>query len=263
MAAPPSPTAVLLHGVPTGPSLWDGVCAALDELVPSGVGLRVLRPCLPGYVGTLGTPRLADCGIEAHLDWLDGVLAAAGCRGGLHLVGMDYGGLLAAAWAARYGARSLTLTSTAVGLAWLPARVTAWPVLRGFFYRRYEGRLWLSQGVAPERREAFLAAFAPAAAATTDLSGLMEATARGLSLPFLLGLPAALQAARVPTLCLWGSEDRFLPPAQARRLAGALPGSRLQLLEGGRHFLPWELPGPYAAALRDHWGRTDPRLRDT
>ncbi len=254
---PAGPTAVLLHGVPTSPALWDGVVHALPAGAP-----HILRPTLPGYAGT---PPLADMGVESHLRWFGDQLDAAGlhspeARGGLHLVGQDYGGLLAAAWAARHGARSLTLTSTAISLAWMPARITAWPGLRWFFYRRYEGSLWLSQGVEDEVRDEFLSEFEPLARAVPGLAEHMEATAHGLSIPLLLGLPAALKQSGVPVLALWGANDRFLPVRHARALAGTLPGARLRVLPRGRHFLPWEQAEPYAAALIDHWRRTDVRL---
>ena len=66
-----------------------------------------------------------------------------------HLVGHDYGGLLAAMIAARRPVRSLTLSSTALGLGWLPAWLTAMPPLHWYFYRRHAGARWLELGVSP------------------------------------------------------------------------------------------------------------------
>jgi len=238
---------VLLHGVPTSADLWEPVISELGD------GWRVLAPDLPGYAGA---PPLDRWDLEAHLDWLAEVLAAAGLPGdALHLVGNDYGGLLAAAWAARFGARSLTLTSTATDLHWLPARITALPGLRTFFYRRFEGQLWLREGISPPRRADFLAHFGPLAAAHPGLAAQMEATALGLPLRRLARLPADLRAAAVPTLWLWGAEDRFLSASAARRMAGAT--DRVLVLPEGRHFLPWDQPRAYAAAMRDHWRRRE------
>lgn len=41
----------------------------------------------------------------------------------------------------------------------------------------------------------------------------------------------------VPTLILWGERDEFLPLDYAPRFAREIPGSKLVLLEGVRHFL--------------------------
>ena len=41
----------------------------------------------------------------------------------------------------------------------------------------------------------------------------------------------------VPALILWGQQDEFLPLDYASRFAREIPGSKLVLLEGVRHFL--------------------------
>lgn len=53
----------------------------------------------------------------------------------------------------------------------------------------------------------------------------------------------------VPTLVLWGEEDRWLTPDTADRLAEAIPGARRQLVPGGGHFLPEDRPHEVAAAI--------------
>lgn len=52
-----------------------------------------------------------------------------------------------------------------------------------------------------------------------------------------------------PTLVLWGEQDGWLAPDIGRRLAGAIPGARFELIAGGGHFLPEDQPGPVADAL--------------
>jgi haloalkane dehalogenase len=46
-----------------------------------------------------------------------------------------------------------------------------------------------------------------------------------------------LAALEVPTLILWGQQDEFLPVDYASRFAREIPGSKLVLLDGVRHFL--------------------------
>ncbi len=40
-----------------------------------------------------------------------------------------------------------------------------------------------------------------------------------------------------PTLVIHGSEDRYVPPSNARALAGAIPNARLRLIEGAGHLV--------------------------
>ena len=46
-----------------------------------------------------------------------------------------------------------------------------------------------------------------------------------------------LAAIGVPTLVLWGEQDRFLPAGYASRFARQIPGAKLVMLDGVRHFL--------------------------
>ena len=59
----------------------------------------------------------------------------------------------------------------------------------------------------------------------------------------------AARALRTPTLVLWGSRDRLVDPALAPRLADAVPGSRLLVLEGVGHVAMLEAPEPTARAV--------------
>ena len=60
----------------------------------------------------------------------------------------------------------------------------------------------------------------------------------------------------LPTLVVSGAEDTFTQPAEMRALADAIPGSRLEVIQGGGHVCPYEKPaafnhivGKYLASL--------------
>jgi len=53
---------------------------------------------------------------------------------------------------------------------------------------------------------------------------------------------ARLGAVKAPTLVLVGDQDILTPPWAARELAEAIPGAKLQILEGGAHGFFWEIP---------------------
>lgn len=216
-------SALLLHGVPTDGHLWDGVRARLD--------IESFAPDLPGFGAA---PPLAAPTVEALAGPL---LSRIDAR--THLVGHDLGGLLAAWIACQVPVASLTLSSTALGLGWLPSRITALPPLNRYFYRRFAGRRWLAMGVAPARREAWLARYSGAA------PEVMEPIARRL--------PLRARHPTARTLCLWGAEDRSFPALGGRLLARRL-GATFVALPGCRHYAMWEDPAAYAAALQRFWG---------
>jgi haloalkane dehalogenase len=60
---------------------------------------------------------------------------------------------------------------------------------------------------------------------------------RSFDLDELKPLQSKLAALGAPTLILWGQQDEYLPVDYASRFARQIPGSKLVLLEGVRHFL--------------------------
>jgi len=238
---------LLLHGLPFDARIWRPVTTAL-----SGDGRRYVALDLPGYGAS--PPLDADWSVAAHAAWIDAARVARDLPDGpgLHLVGHEYGGLLAAFIAAERGAASLTLLSTTLGPAWLTARVAAWPGLHRIFYRRYGGTLYRDRAVAPADRPALARDFPmPGTRAFADQ---MRATGRQLPARALLTLERRLRRRLVrapfPVRLLWGSDDRTFPPAVGRRLARALPGASLTLIPGARHLAPWTHGVEVAASLR-------------
>ena len=96
------------------------------------------------------------------------------------------------------------------------------------------------------------------AGAPLAAAGFVEAYGDKLksSLGFLASYPqelpsiAASSAIETPTLVLWGGEDVFVPPDNARQIAAALPDSRLCILDGVGHFSHDDDPARYGAELR-------------
>ena len=52
-----------------------------------------------------------------------------------------------------------------------------------------------------------------------------------------------------PALVITGSDDAWSPPAQHAAIAAALPGSRLEVIDGAGHMLPAELPDTFNAVV--------------
>jgi pimeloyl-ACP methyl ester carboxylesterase len=76
---------------------------------------------------------------------------------------------------------------------------------------------------------------------------------RGLMTSYLrVGATNAWQLARsltMPTLVLWGDKDRLVDPALAPRLAAAVPGAVLHVMEGVGHVAMLEAPEETARAV--------------
>ncbi|XVQ14630.1 alpha/beta fold hydrolase [Spirillospora sp. CA-255316] len=70
---------------------------------------------------------------------------------------------------------------------------------------------------------------------------------------------APISALRTPTLVLHGEDDPLIRPSAARRIAAAVPGSRLVVLPGVGHDMPEHAWATIAAEVRDHALRDDRR----
>ncbi len=56
------------------------------------------------------------------------------------------------------------------------------------------------------------------------------------------------------TLVLWGAQDKLLIPAYAQRYGELIPNSRVELIEGAGHMLPYEQPAAAAKAIAGFLG---------
>ncbi len=65
-------------------------------------------------------------------------------------------------------------------------------------------------------------------------------------------------AASIPTLIIWGDRDDIIPVSHAYAAQGAMPGSRLEVIEGVGHFPQIEAPEQFVAALIDFLDSTEP-----
>jgi pimeloyl-ACP methyl ester carboxylesterase len=63
---------------------------------------------------------------------------------------------------------------------------------------------------------------------------------------------ARLRDIAVPTLVVHGTEDAMLPVSNAHAIADAIPGARLEILDGIGHLFFWEQPERSAALVREH-----------
>jgi pimeloyl-ACP methyl ester carboxylesterase len=65
-------------------------------------------------------------------------------------------------------------------------------------------------------------------------------------------------AAHLPTLIVWGEQDRIIPVAHAYQAHQAIPNSRLEIIAGVGHFPHAEEPLHFVEILRDFLRTTEP-----
>jgi pimeloyl-ACP methyl ester carboxylesterase len=70
---------------------------------------------------------------------------------------------------------------------------------------------------------------------------------------------AFLPGIAVPTLVLVGEEDILTPPAEARAMADAIPGARLEIIPQAGHLAPYENPAAANAIIHRFLGSLEER----
>jgi pimeloyl-ACP methyl ester carboxylesterase len=69
-------------------------------------------------------------------------------------------------------------------------------------------------------------------------------------------------ARSVPTLIVWGDQDRIIPVEHAHSAHALIPDSRLEIFEGAGHFVHVEEPERFASVLARFIDETDPNAGD-
>ena len=82
--------------------------------------------------------------------------------------------------------------------------------------------------------------------AVAALRALLNAPA-----PSAAAFEAMLRELRVPTLVMWGAEDRWIPVADADRFTAAIPGARKVVLPDCGHMPQEERPAKVLVLLRE------------
>jgi haloalkane dehalogenase len=224
---------LLCHGFPESSLMWEPLIEAL-----AAAGRRCIAPDL--YA--LGdSPDDGPATFERNLEALAGLHAELDL-GRVALVVHDWGGFVGLAWACEN-----------------PGLVSALVISdTGFFHDgRWHG---IAEAIRGEGGEALIAALdrdgfagllrgdgAEFDEATVDQYWRPFADGRGrratlefyrsMSFEKLAPYDGKLTELGVPTLLLWGSEDRFAPPGGARRFEREIPGAKLVMIEDAGHFV--------------------------
>src|ERR1022692_4198057 len=240
------PTILLIHGIAGSSTTWRAVMPALAE------HYTVIAPDLLGH-GQSAKPR-GDYSLGAYASGIRDLLTVLD-KERVTLVGHSLGGGVAMQFAYQFpewAERLVLVASGGLGkevspllkAVTLPGAEYVLPLLlhpriretaewRGVAARRLGWRpsdtltdVWRSYTTLTDRHGQM--AFVHTIRSVIDIAGQRVSAHDRLYL-----------AEAVPTLIVWGDHDRIIPVAHAYRSAEAIPGARLEILEGAGHFLPW------------------------
>jgi uncharacterized protein (TIGR00369 family) len=236
------PPVLLLHGIPSSSYLWR------DLIDPLAQYFDVVAPDLLGY-GDSDKRVDADLSVEAQERYVIALMESLGIQRA-HLVGHDIGGgiaqLIAADEPARVG--KLVLIDSIMD--------DNWPIPE---IARLHDHFWDQRMVSTDLRQGFgeglQAGIVTPGRITAELldewvrpfsdqagrRGYLRA-ARALNNKDLTARSNDIREIRVPTLIVWGANDKFLERTWADKLHQKLQNSVVQVIEPGGHFLPLDRP---------------------
>jgi 3-oxoadipate enol-lactonase len=231
----------LIHSLAMNADFWSDVAAALPG------DCAVLALDCRGH-GDSGKPA-GPYTVELFADDLAAVLDAEGWDRAC-VAGASMGGCVALAFAAAYPQRAAGLGLIDTTAYYGPEAPEAW---EGRAAKAIEGGMaalvdfqktrWFSdtfREANPQAVEAAIAVF---------LKNDVTAYAESCRMLGRCDQRAALPGFACPTEIVVGEEDYATPVAMAEAMLAAIPGARLTVLEGVRHFTPLEVPAKIASHL--------------
>jgi pimeloyl-ACP methyl ester carboxylesterase len=239
---------LFVHGHVASSASWKHVLAS------AGGGRPGIAVDVPGF-GASDRPWPYDYTVEGEAGSLVAFLDARGIDRAI-LVGNSLGGAAAMLVAARHPERVPALVLVAAASAETPI---PWPV--ALLRTRGLGELALAlstrRTVAVGLRRRM---YARASRVTEDaiddawgpltIPGTRRAALRAIRTDpsGFVGLEARIS---VPTLVVWGEEDRMIPVAEGPRLAARIPGARLVVIPDAGHLPMREQPERFSEAVRE------------
>jgi pimeloyl-ACP methyl ester carboxylesterase len=258
------PVLLLVHGMAGSSASWKAVLPRLGERY------HVIAPDLPGH-GESDKPR-TDYSLGAYANTLRDLMIATGVPSAT-VVGHSLGGGVVMQLAYQHPQRCQRLVLVSSGglgseVSWL-LRVFALPgteylmpllfpgfvrdagnavsqALARFGFRWAKGeqewRAYTSL-TEPQNRQSFV----------RTLRAVIDPAGQAVSATDRLYL-----ARHLPTMIVWGRDDTIIPVSHAEAAHEAIPGSRLEILDGVGHFPPAETPDRVIDLLTDFVDGTEP-----
>jgi pimeloyl-ACP methyl ester carboxylesterase len=255
-------TILLIHGMAGSSRTWRAVMPALAQ------HYQVLAPDLVGHGSSEKPPGDYSLGAFASglrdlMDVLDVDRAT--------VVGQSLGGGVAMQFAYQFPERCTRLVLVSSGglgreVSWmlralsLPGSELVLPVVAPAFVRERGNAVsvWLrDHGVKSQRAaemwQAYISLSQPEnrSAFLRTLRAVVDPGGQAVDASDRLYLTESM-----PTLIIWGDNDKIIPVAHAHTAHAALPGSRLEIFEGAGHFPQVEAPEQFVDVVMDFFEST-------
>jgi pimeloyl-ACP methyl ester carboxylesterase len=259
------PLLVLIHGITGSSQTWREVMPLLAQ------DFTIVAPDLLGH-GESAKPR-GDYSMGAYASGIRDLVGLLGYDKGT-VVGHSLGGGVALQFAYQFPERverMVLVSSGGLGrdvnpilrAPWLPGAELVLPLLAsmplldaGRAVGRFAGRLGFTAGPDLAEMATGFASLGDAEARRAFIQtvrAVIDLTGQRVSASDRLYLAAAL-----PTLIVWGEQDKMIPVQHGHDAHAAIPGSRLEVFEGAGHFPHLSDPLRFVKTLREFVGQTDP-----
>jgi pimeloyl-ACP methyl ester carboxylesterase len=258
------PVLLLLHGIAGSSRTWREVMPLLSTR------FTVIAPDLIGH-GDSAKP-VGDYSLGAQASGLRDLLALLGVERAT-IVGQSFGGGVAMQLAYQHPElceRLVLVDSGGLGreVSWLlrlltlPGAEYAMPVLFPRFVRESGNsvaRFLFDRGIRADRVAEMWRAYSSLTEAANRRAFI--GTMRSVIDPggqTVSAMDRLYLAGHLPTLIVWGARDEIIPVSHARAAHEAIPGSRLEVMEGVGHFPHVEQPLRFTRVLTDFMDTTEP-----
>lgn len=256
-AGPPDgPVVVLLHGFPELDIMWQPV---IDRLTARG--FRCLAPLQRGYSPCARPKRRRDYRGHELVSDVAALIDASGAQR-VHLVGHDWGAVVAWYVAQEHPDRLRTLTSLSVPhpAAFLKAAATSRQALASWYMLFFQ-LPWIPERMLlhPRVQKGFLDSRADHELGRAEIDAMNQPGTWTAALNWYRGMPFTRPAAvrrkvTVPTLYVWSDEDVALKEKGARLCADYVVGDyRFERLAGS-HWIVEEHPDTVSQLMLDWFG---------
>ncbi len=239
---------ILIHGIPTGPSLW-------RHVLPKIEGARCLAWEMVGYAGSIAAGRDRDISVAEQAEYLMAWMSALGLERAI-LAGHDLGGGVAQIAAARHRDRcaGLFLTNAIAYDSWPIPSVKAMRATRGAVRHLPNAALKMVMATlfrrghddAAQAREALKMHFPPYR--DSDGAAALARQVAALDVRDTEVVAGDLPHLKVPARLAWGVADRFQKLHYGERLSKDL-AAPLRRIDGGKHFTPEDHPDVVAEEI--------------
>jgi pimeloyl-ACP methyl ester carboxylesterase len=240
---------VLIHGIPTGPSLWRHVLPKIEG------GARCLAWEMVGYAGSIAAGKDRDISVAQQAEYLVSWMSALGLERAV-LAGHDLGGGVAQIAAVRHSDRcaGLFLTNAIAYDSWPIPSVKAMRATRGVVRHLPDAALKMVMATlfrrghddAAQAREALEMHFPPYR--ENDGAAALARQAAALDVRDTEAVAPDLPRLKVPARLAWGAADQFQKLRYGERLARDL-SAPLRRIDGGKHFTPEDHPDVIAEEI--------------